>query len=297
MAKWKFGECLVTGGAGFLGKYLVKELLGMYSNIKLKVISRNENNIAEMMTLCANDKRLSPIVGDIRDIETLEYALQDVNAVIHLAAMKHIDLCELYPTEAIDTNVFATMNLLNTFQGEVFVSMSTDKAAEARGCYGATKLLLEKLTLEQAKRNPKSRYMVVRSGNIFNSTGSVIPKWIQQIKQDNRIIVTELNMTRFFITAGVLVSFMREVIESGENGKIYIPLQASVRLKDLVEAIIKIYGNSTTKLEVIGLRKGEKMHERMYFASERDVVGNISTETSEQGKSLGIDEIVEWLKN
>jgi FlaA1/EpsC-like NDP-sugar epimerase len=296
VAKWKFGECLVTGGAGFLGKHLVKVLLNKYNNIKLKVIARSENEMAALLTICSNDKRLVPIIGDIRDIGTLEYALHGINSVIHLAAMKHIDLCELYPTEAIKTNVIATMNLLHLFEGDVFVSMSTDKASEPRGCYGATKLLIEKVTLEQAQKFPNCRYMVVRSGNFFGSTGSVIPKWIQQIKQENKIVVTDLKMTKFFIDVDTLAVFMIEVIEDGENGKIYIPDQVTLELNDLAKAIVGIYGDAKTKLEVVGLRKGEKMHERLFFASEKNIVAELGVETSEQGEHIETDKVKMWLK-
>lgn len=295
MAKWKFGECLVTGGAGFLGRHLVKALLGKYGNIKIKALARNENEMVGMMTFCANDKRLVPIIGNIQDIDTLEYALQRINTLVHLAAMKHINFCELYPTEAIKTNVIATMNLINLFKGDVFMGMSTDKASESRGCYGATKLLLEELTLEQAKRNLAKRYMVIRSGNIFGSTGSVVPKWIQQIRQENRIAVTDLRMTRFFIDVDALVSFMIEIIESGENGKIYIPDQITVKLNELVKAIVEIYGDDKTKLEITGLRKGEKAHEHMFFFAEKDVVTNLKIETSEYGKHIKKDAVKAWL--
>jgi UDP-N-acetylglucosamine 4,6-dehydratase len=295
MAEWKFGDCLVTGGAGFLGKHLTKALLDNYEDIKIKVLSRDENQMASALASWQGDKRVTPIIGDIQDVGTLEYALIGVDAVIHLAAMKHIDFCEENPMETVDTNVLATMNLLNLFDGKIFVGMSTDKAAEARGCYGATKLLLEKLILEQAKHHANRRYMVIRSGNIFGSTGSVIPKWLYQLKAENKIYVTDLMMTRFFIDVNTLASFIITKIENGDSGKIYIPHQPTVKLNDLADAFRLLYGNEETKLEIIGLRKSEKMHERMYFTSEKDVVVNLGVETSEHGKHLGVAELKKWL--
>jgi FlaA1/EpsC-like NDP-sugar epimerase len=240
-------------------------------------------------------------MGDIRNISTIEYCLQGVDTVMHLAAMKHIDLCELSPTEAIDTNVIATMNLLNVFDGKVFISMSTDKVVGATGCYGATKLLLEKLTLEKAQKYSDYKFMVVRSGNIFGSSGSVIPKWIKQIKQDNKVTVTDLGMTRFFINVESLVSFMANLIESGENGKIYIPEQVIINLGDLAKAVIAKYGDDNTKLEVIGLRKGEKMHEQLFNASENNVVTKAQIESSNGEDMLhrihpSMDMINSWLE-
>jgi UDP-N-acetylglucosamine 4,6-dehydratase len=290
-------KVLITGGAGFLGRNLIKVLLDKYSDIEVKAISRHENEMVEMIVACNNDKRLKPIIGDIREVDTVKHALIDVDTVVHLAAMKHIDFCEMYPSEAISTNLMATMNLLKLFAGNTFVGMSTDKAVEATGCYGATKLLLEQLILEQARRNPDRRYMVVRSGNIFGSSGSVIQRWRQQIKQSNKVTVTNSEMTRFYINVNTLVDFMIQVIERGESGKIYIPFQRTARLGDLAKSMIELYGDAKTKIEVTGLREGEKMHERLFSPSQKDVVTDLPTECSEHGENLSIDELKDWLKS
>jgi UDP-N-acetylglucosamine 4,6-dehydratase len=290
-------KVLITGGAGFLGRNLIKVLLDKYSDIEVKAISRHENEMVEMIVACNNDKRLKPIIGDIREVDTVKHALIDVDTVIHLAAMKHIDFCEMYPSEAISTNLMATMNLLKLFAGDTFVGMSTDKAVEATGCYGATKLLLEQLVLEQARRNPDRRYMVVRSGNIFGSSGSVIQRWRQQIKQSNKVTVTNSEMTRFYINVNTLVDFMIQVIERGESGKIYIPFQRTARLGDLAKSMIELYGDAKTKIEVTGLREGEKMHERLFSPSQKDVVTDLPTECSEHGENLSMDELKDWLKS
>jgi len=286
---------LITGGAGFLGRHLIKRMLDKYSQIEIRSISRHENEIVEMVVFCNNDSRLKPIIGDIREVDTLGYALKDVDTVIHLAAMKHIDFCELYPSEAILANIIGTMNLVKLFAGRTFVGMSTDKAVEATGSYGATKLLLEKLVLEQARKKPKCRYMVVRSGNIFGSSGSVIQRWKQEIKQSNRVTVTDLGMTRFFINAGELTEFIIRIIEQGESGKIYVPFQKVAKLGDLAEAMIELYGDKKTKMEIIGLREGEKMHERLLLPWQTDVVSDLITESSENGEVLSIQEIKDWL--
>ncbi|MGA7676803.1 MAG: polysaccharide biosynthesis protein [Dehalococcoidia bacterium] len=290
-------KVLITGGAGFLGRHLTKALLDKYNNIEIKAISRHENEIVDMIVACNNNNRLKPIIGDIREVDTLGYALKDVDTVIHLAAMKHIDFCELYPWEAISVNIIATMDLLKLFKGNTFIAMSTDKAVEATGCYGATKLLLEQLVLEQARRNPDRRYMVVRSGNIFGSSGSVIQRWRQQLKQSNKVTVTNSEMTRFYVNVSKLVDYIIQVIERGENGKIYIPFQKTARLGDLAKSVIELYGNAKTKIEVTGLREGEKMHERLFLTSQRDIVTDLPTECSEYGENLSMDELKDWLKN
>ena len=288
-------KVLVTGGAGFLGRHLIKILLNKYSDIEIKAISRHENEIVEMIVACNNDKRLKPIIGDIRELDIAQYVLRDVDTLIHLAAMKHIDFCEFYPSEAVSVNIIATMNLLKLFAGRTFIGMSTDKAVEASGCYGATKLLLEKLILEQARKNPDRRYMVVRSGNIFGSSGSVIQRWKQQIKENNKVVVTNLEMTRFYINVNTLADFIIQIIEKGESGKIYIPFQKTAKLGDLAKAMVKLYGDAKTKIEVIGLREGEKMHERLFSLPQKDIITDLKAECSERGENLSIDEIKDWL--
>jgi UDP-N-acetylglucosamine 4,6-dehydratase len=290
-------KILITGGAGFLGRNLIKGILDNYHDIEIKAISRHENEIVEMIVTCNNDKRLKPIIGDIRDIDTTKYALGDIDTVIHLAAMKHVDFCDLCPSEAIAVNTLGTMNLLKLFTGDTFIAMSTDKAVEATGCYGATKLLLEKLVLEQARKNPGRRYIVVRSGNIFGSSGSVIQRWKQQIKQNNKVTVTNLDMTRFYIDVNVLVAFIIQIIEQGENGKIYIPAQKTARLGDLAKAMVDLFGNQKTQIEVIGLREGEKMHERLFNSSREEIVTELKEEYSERGEKLSLDEIKDWLSS
>jgi FlaA1/EpsC-like NDP-sugar epimerase len=115
-------KVLITGGAGFLGRHLIKRLLDGYRNIEVRAISRQENEIVEMIVACNNNSRLKPIIGDIRDVDTVKYTLDDVDTVVHLAAMKHIDFCDMYPSEAVYTNILGTMNLLKIFKGDTFVA-------------------------------------------------------------------------------------------------------------------------------------------------------------------------------
>lgn len=287
-------KVLITGGGGFLGRYLIKGLLNKYSDIEVRALSRHEHDMTETIVHCDSD-RLKPIIGDIREIDTLKYATRGVDTVIHLAAMKHVNFCELYPSEAISINTIATMNLLKLFAGHTFIGMSTDKAIEASGCYGATKLLLEKLILEQSRKDADRRYIVVRSGNIFGSSGSVIEKWKQQIKQSNKIMVTSLEMTRFFINVNTLADFIIEIIERGESGKIYVPFQKIATIEDLAKAVIELYGNEKTRMEITGLREGEKVHEKLFSFFETNVVSNLKSESSQTGERLSVEEIKDWL--
>ena len=287
-------KVLITGGGGFLGRHVARGLLNKYSGIEVRVLSRHEHDMTETMVHCDSD-RLKPIIGDVREMDTVRYATKGVDTVIHLAAMKHVNFCESYPSEAIAINTIAVMNLLNAFAGNTFIGMSTDKAVEATGCYGATKLLLEKLILEQSRKDAERRYIVVRSGNIFGSSGSVIERWQQQIRQFNKITVTSLEMSRFFINVDALADFIIGIIDQGESGKIYIPFQKTATLEDLAKAVIELYGNKKTEMEIAGLRKGEKVHERLFSSFETNVVSNLKSASSQTGERLSIEEIKDWL--
>lgn len=280
---------LITGGCGFLGRYLIKGLLEKYRNIEIITLSRNENNVMKTITLC-NDERIRPIIGDIKDIDSVKYALKDVDIVMHLAAMKHIDLCEANPSEAININVNGTKNLLDNFKGKKFIAMSTDKAVEPLGCYGATKLLMEKLVLEKARSDSSRKYSIVRSGNIFGSSGSVIEKWQQQIKNNNKITITDPEMTRFFTNVDSLVRFMIGVLENSETEKIYIPYQKVIKLKDLARCVIDLFGDANTKIEVMGLRKGERPDEKLFFEGEK-VVTNLNVGYSRDADMMSLEDI------
>ncbi|MBA7606079.1 UDP-N-acetylglucosamine 4,6-dehydratase (inverting) [subsurface metagenome] len=288
------GKVLITGGSGFLGRHLVKKLLDKYEDLGVSTVARSGEGIIRLLSVCPSD-RLKPIVGDVRDEEILQFALKDIDTVVHLAAMKYINLCELSPFEAITINVHATTSLLKLFKGNTFISMSTDKAVESSSCYGATKLIVEKMTLAEADKNTNKRFMVVRSGNIFGSTGSVIENWHRQIKQNNEITVSNPEMTRFFINVDELAEYIITILENGESGKIYIPSQRVIQIGDLAQAFIELYGNKTTMMKIVGQFQGEKMHKRLFMSGE-NIVTDMKHSNSDEGKKLSLDEIKVWLQ-
>lgn len=287
-------KMLVTGGSGYLGRHLVKKLLVRYEDLEISTIARSGEGIIRLLSVCPGD-RFRPFIGDIRNETILKFALKDVDTVVHLAAMKYINLCELSPDEAITINVHATAFLLDMFNGDTFISMSTDKAVESTSCYGATKLMVEKLTLAEAEKNKNRRYMVVRSGNIFGSTGSVIENWQRQLKQNGEIIVSNPEMTRFFVDVNELAAYIITALEKGQSGKIYIPPQKVIRIGDLAQAFIELYGNETTKMKIVGQFQSEKTHERLYMLGE-NVVTDMKYSNSDAGKKLSLDEIKVWLQ-
>ena len=213
---------LVTGGTGFLGRHLVRKILEGTPDVEILTLSRNETNIAMLQTMNVSD-RLSSIVGDIRDTEVLESVLQGVDTVVHLASMKHVDLCESCAWEAVTTNVSGTMNLLVLFSGDTLVTVSTSRAVAPVNCYEATKLLMEKLVLEQAGRQDSdARYMVVRIGDVVDPDSCVGGPVKQQGGRGKRgSPAAEYRNGIIYIDAAV--ALILAVIERGKNGATYTP--------------------------------------------------------------------------
>jgi len=273
-------KVLVTGGSGFVGRNLIRELLNRYPDIEVTSLSRSEGVISQLLIDCP-DTRLKIEIADIRDSQAIRQALRHKDTVIHLAAMKRVDLSEAESREAASINVIGTMNVLDAFQGNTFVLMSTDKAVEPCNCYGATKLVAEKLVLERARKELNgTRFMIVRSGNINKSTGSVLDIWKNQIEANNEITVTDPNMLRYYTSIDGVVKLYIAVLERGENGKIYFtPRGEPIVLKELIEKTIKLYGNESTKVKYIGLRPGERMSEKMRTPDEINTISGFEETT------------------
>jgi FlaA1/EpsC-like NDP-sugar epimerase len=286
---------LITGGSGFLGRQLTKDLVKRYPDLKIWLMDRNEETVR--MTLDTIDSgNIKTVVGDIRDECVAKYAVSEVDTVFHLAAVKHIDFCESNASEAVTTNVGGTMNLLKFFRGHTFIAMSTDKAVSPSCCYGATKFLMERLVMERAQWNKYRRYMIVRSGNILASSGSVVDKWRRQLKTRGGITVTEPGMTRYFITVHGLSDYIIRVFKEGCNGGIYIPATKSLCIAELAQAMIKLYGNSHGRIEYIGLRQGEKLHEKLFTEGEA-VTTELRHGSSELNDRMTMPEILKLLKD
>jgi FlaA1/EpsC-like NDP-sugar epimerase len=192
--------------------------------------------------------------------------------------MKRVDLCEEECREAASINVIGTMNMLDSFCGNTFILMSTDKAVEPSNCYGGTKLVAERMLLERAnKAILGNRFMIIRSGNILGSTGSVMDIWKTQIEKYNEITVTNPDMKRYYTNVEGVVKLYIAVLERGENGKLYFtPGGDPLILKDLVTQTLKLYGNDKTKVKYIGLRPGERMTEKMRNPDEKHTVSNFA---------------------
>jgi len=268
---------LVTGGSGFVGRNLIKGLFHQYTDIEITSLSRSEGFISQLLVECP-DKRLKIEIADLRDAHAIRQIIKGKDTVIHLGAMKRVDLCEAKCREAVTINVMGTMNVLDYFCGDTFILMSTDKAVEPCNCYGATKLVAERMVLERAaKRLGDNRYMIVRCGNIIGSTGSVMDIWKTQIAQRNEITVTHPDMMRYYTGIEGVVKLYIAVLEFGENGKLYhTPSGEAIILKDMISQALKLYGNKNTKVKYVGLRMGERMVEKMCTPAETYAIANFS---------------------
>jgi FlaA1/EpsC-like NDP-sugar epimerase len=261
VAKSRF---LITGGSGSLGRNIIKELLKLGAK-NIVSISRDEELIK-----CAEIEIDSPYVkfkiGDIGDKEMMENVIKNIDVIFNAAAMKHVSLAEQNPREAHRINILGLLNILNSSSHvKRFIHMSSDKAIGVTNCYGATKLLGEYLVRENNDLYENNTYLVVRCPNFLGSRGSVIDMWKNQLKKDNKIKITDPDMTRYFITLPDAAKFIVDmgIGNNPDSKKIYYPIQQTkkFRLKDLAEAFLEIYGDKKSAIQIIGATPGEKTHE------------------------------------
>ena len=262
---------LITGGTGSLGRALTKKLLDLNAKT-VRIFSRNESKQIEMES-DFNEKRLRFFVGDIRDSERLFSALEDVDIVFHAAALKHVPKIEYNPFESIKTNVIGSQNVIdNSLRQKVqkVICIGTDKAVSPLNTYGATKLLMEKLFVSANNYLNREKYATtfyaVRYGNVLGSSGSVIPKFIQQIKSNQPINITDPAMTRFSITMDDALNLILNTIKIAKGSEIFIPKLKAYSIMDVKSALFDLL--QETKVETVGIRPGEKLHETLINEDE-----------------------------
>ncbi len=261
---YKGKKILITGGTGSLGQALTKRLLEQDVNT-IRILSRNESKQIEMEN-DFNDSRLRFFLGDIRDEERLVRATEDIDIVFHTAALKHVTKIEYNPFEGIKTNVMGSQNIINAClinNVEKAICVSTDKAVSPLNTYGATKLLMEKLFVTANNyidpEKYRTKFIALRYGNVVGSSGSVIPKFIQQLKNKKEITVTDLQMTRFSITMDEALDFILQATEISKGSEIFIPKLKAYSLIDIKNTLNDIFGDYGTNN--MGIQPGEKLHE------------------------------------
>lgn len=253
---------LVTGGTGSFGNQFIKTLLTKYTAKKIIVYSRDEMKQWEMSNKFKNHPNLRFFIGDVRDKDRLYRALDGVNLVVHAAATKIVPIAEYNPFECVKTNVIGAMNLIDAAidQGvEKVVALSTDKACSPINLYGASKLASDKLFVagNSYSGSHKTKFSVVRYGNVMGSRGSVIPYFLSK-RNDESLPITDLRMTRFMITLNSGIDLVIKAFEDMVGGEIYVKKIPSSKIAEIAYAI-----NPQAKLDIIGIRPGEKLHEQM----------------------------------
>jgi len=264
-------KILITGGTGSLGNALTSRLLKEDVDT-IRIFSRNENK-QNTMEAEFKDDRLRFLLGDVRDYSRLVRAMEDIDIVFHAAALKHVPIIEYNPFEAIKTNVIGSQNVIDACleeNVEKAVAIGTDKAVSPLNTYGATKLLMEKLFITSSnylkKERHKTKFVALRYGNVLGSSGSVIPKFIEQIKNKEKITITDPAMTRFSISMDKALDFILHATEIAKGSEIFVPKLRAYSIGDLKEALFELLGK--TNEEIIGIREGEKLNEILINSDE-----------------------------
>jgi UDP-N-acetylglucosamine 4,6-dehydratase len=275
---YKNKKILVIGGTGTIGYHLVKALLQKEPAV-IRIFSRDEYKQHVMQLDFADHReKLRFLIGDVRDYRRLVRAMEDIDYVFHLAAMKHVPFCEYNPFEAVQTNVIGTQNvILAAIQQKVekVLFTSTDKAISPTNTYGATKLMGERLiSSAEYQKGPKSTiFSSVRFGNVMGSRGSVIPLFTKQILERGEITVTDMDMIRYMMTSTQAIQLMLKANELSLGGEVFVFKMPVVKLYDLVEVVIEevkraYHLDKEIRVKVTGLRAGEKMYEELMTREE-----------------------------
>jgi len=257
-------KILITGGTGSLGQALTKRLLKSDVDT-IRIFSRNESKQIEMASKIT-DKRIRFLLGDIRDYDRLNRALEDIDIVFHVAALKHVPVIEYNPFEGIKTNVIGSQNVITACleqNVERAICIGTDKAVSPINTYGATKLLMEKLFVTASnylnQQRHRTKFITLRYGNVVGSSGSVIPKFVEQIKNKKQITITDPKMTRFSITMDEALDFILKASKLGKGSEIFVPKMKAYSITSVKDSLFELLGD--TGEEITGIREGEKLDE------------------------------------
>jgi len=253
----------VTGGTGSWGYELVRQLL-TYNPKEIRIFSRNESNQFTMKQEFDNNPKLNFVIGDIKERESLIEACQDVDYVYHLAALKHVPVCEDQPLEALKTNVNGTQNVIDAAiicNVHRVIYISTDKASNPANFYGLSKAMGERLIIHANTLNTKTRFVCIRGGNVLGTNGSVIHVFKKQIQEKGKIGITDMNMTRFFLTLEDAIKLVFKATFESIGGEIFVMKMPTCKIIDLADVLIEASNKENINIEVLGIRPGEKIHE------------------------------------
>ena len=266
------GTLLITGGTGSFGNEVLKGFIKS-SIEEVRIFSRDEKKQDDMRKKF-NNKKIKFYLGDVRDRNSLSQAMKDVNYVFHAAALKQVPSCEFYPMEAIKTNIIGTENVLETSLSNKVskvVCLSTDKAVYPINTMGLSKALMEKVmtAFSRNSKNKETIFCATRYGNVMASRGSVIPLFIDQIKNNRPITITNPEMTRFMMTLTEAVDLVDFAFRNGKNGDIFVQKSPSADILTLAKAISEIMDKPNYPIDIIGTRHGEKIFETLLSKEEK----------------------------
>ncbi len=274
MSLFKEKTLLITGGTGSFGNAVLNRFLKTDIG-EIRIFSRDEKKQDDMrhefqakMPEVAD--KIKFYIGDVRDLASVKNAMHGVDYIFHAAALKQVPSCEFFPMEAVRTNVIGTDNVLTAAIDEgvkSVICLSTDKAAYPVNAMGITKALEERVAVAKSRTTTKTKICCTRYGNVMCSRGSVIPLWIDQIKQGNAITITEPSMTRFIMSLDEAVDLVLFAFENGVNGDILVQKAPACTIETLAKAVTELF-NPKTEIKVIGIRHGEKMYETLLTNEE-----------------------------
>jgi len=263
---------LITGGTGSWGNELTKQLLEKYNPKEIRIYSRGE--LAQViMKRKFNSNKLKFIIGDVRSLNRMNEAMHNVDIVFHLAALKHVPVCEDNAWESVNTNIIGVENVIRSAISNnvnIVCDISTDKACNPLNQYGACKSVGEKLMISANNRdnNLNTKFVCVRAGNVIGSNGSVIPFFEDLAKKHKVLPITDINMTRYFMTLPQAITMVFKAVSDSKGGEIFVTKMPAANIKDLAEVIWSHYNDEPMKYEVIGARSGEKQHEMLVSEHE-----------------------------
>jgi len=253
----------ISGATGSWGQTLVGMLLKNYNPTEIICFSRGELQQV-LMQRRFHDPRLKFVIGDVRDYESVKFATKGVDVIFHLAALKHVPICEDHPQEAIKTNITGTTNIVNAAienrVGKV-IDVSTDKAVEPLNLYGMTKSVGEKLIIQGNELSEHTKFVCIRGGNVMGSNGSVIPYFVEQIKSGGPVTITDLKMTRFFLTLEEAITLLFKAAADSIGGETFVMNMPACYIRDIAEVLMEHYGQVDVK--EIGSKPGEKLDEML----------------------------------
>lgn len=266
---------MITGGTGSFGNAVLNRFLRTDIG-EIRIFSRDEKKQDDMrheyQANCPDvAHKIKFFIGDVRDLQSCRSAMSGVDYIFHAAALKQVPSCEFFPMEAVKTNVIGTDNILTAAIEagvDTVICLSTDKAAYPINAMGMTKAIEEKIAVAKSRNSGKTKICCTRYGNVMCSRGSVIPLWIDQIRNNVPITLTDPNMTRFIMSLETAVDLVLFAFEHGENGDILVQKAPACTIQTQAEAVCELFGGKKENIKVIGIRHGEKVYETLLTKEE-----------------------------